>query len=99
MFADRRFYSDWWNAGDLSEYWRKWNFPIHSFLMRHVYFPLKRRNVQKELGLLTTFFVSAVAHEYLMIGIFRVVNFIAFTIMIVNVPIMVMQQQLKGVRI
>lgn len=25
MFADRRFYSDWWNAGDLSEYWRKWN--------------------------------------------------------------------------
>lgn len=24
-FADRRFYSDWWNAGDLSEFWRKWN--------------------------------------------------------------------------
>ena len=25
MFADRRFYSDWWNAGDLAEYWKKWN--------------------------------------------------------------------------
>ena len=25
QFADRRFYSDWWNAGNLSEYWRKWN--------------------------------------------------------------------------
>jgi len=24
-FADRRFYSDWWNANDLGEYWRKWN--------------------------------------------------------------------------
>jgi hypothetical protein len=24
-FADRRFYSDWWNANNLSEYWRKWN--------------------------------------------------------------------------
>lgn len=24
-FADRKFYSDWWNAGDLGEYWRKWN--------------------------------------------------------------------------
>jgi diacylglycerol O-acyltransferase-1 len=42
-FADRRFYNDWWNAGDLSEYWRKWNFPIHSFLIRHVYYPLRRR--------------------------------------------------------
>jgi len=25
QFADRRFYSDWWNAGNLGEYWRKWN--------------------------------------------------------------------------
>jgi diacylglycerol O-acyltransferase 1 len=89
MFADRRFYSDWWNAGDLSEYWRKWNFPIHSFLIRHVYFPLRRRKVAKPVALFLTFFVSAVAHEYVIIGIFRVVNFIAFTLMIINVPIMV----------
>ena len=25
QFADRRFYSDWWNAGNLGEYWKKWN--------------------------------------------------------------------------
>ena len=46
-FADRRFYEDWWNAGSLSEYWRKWNFPIHSFLIRHVYYPLRRRKIDK----------------------------------------------------
>ena len=91
MFADRRFYSDWWNAADLSEYWRKWNFPIHSFLIRHVYFPLRRRKVNKALALFLTFFVSAVAHEYLIVGIFRVCNLIAFTIMIINVPIMTLQ--------
>lgn len=96
-FADRRFYHDWWNAGDLSEYWRKWNFPIHSFLIRHVYFPLRRRKVNKALAMLATFLISAVAHEYLMIGIIRSVNFIAFTIMIVNVPIMIIQQKLKHV--
>jgi len=96
-FADRRFYHDWWNAGDLSEYWRKWNFPIHSFLMRHVYYPLRRRNTHKALSLFLTFFTSAVAHEYIMIGIIRDVNFIAFTIMIINVPIMVMQHKLKGI--
>ena len=98
-FADRRFYDDWWNAGDLSEYWRKWNFPIHSFLIRHVYFPLRRRHINKGVALFATFFISAAAHEYLMIGIIRKVNFIAFTIMIINVPIMYIQNMLKGVRI
>jgi diacylglycerol O-acyltransferase-1 len=90
QFADRRFYYDWWNAGDLSEYWRKWNFPIHSFLMRHIYYPLRRRQVNKALALFITFFTSAVGHEYLMIGIIRDINFIAFTIMIVNVPLMIL---------
>lgn len=90
-FADRRFYSDWWNAGSLSEYWRKWNHPIHNFLIRHVYFPLRRRKVNKPLALFITFLVSALAHEYIIIGIFRVVNFIAFTLMIVNVPLMIFQ--------
>jgi diacylglycerol O-acyltransferase-1 len=99
MFADRRFYNDWWNASDLSEYWRKWNFPIHSFLIRHIYFPLRRRKVNKALALFITFFTSAVAHEYVIVGIFRVFNMIAFTLMIVNVPIMTIQSKLKGVSI
>jgi len=88
-FADRRFYADWWNAGYLAEYWRKWNFPIHSFLHRHIYYPLRRRNVSKKLALLLTFMISAAAHEYIVVGIFRVFNFIAFTIMIVNVPLII----------
>jgi diacylglycerol O-acyltransferase-1 len=94
-FADRRFYSDWWNAGNLSEYWRKWNFPIHSFLIRHIYYPLRRRKVSKPVALLITFLISAVFHEYVIIGVFRVFNFIAFTIMIINVPLMILQNKLK----
>lgn len=96
-FADRRFYYDWWNAGNLSEYWRKWNFPIHSFLVRHVYYPLRRRNVNKPAALFITFFVSAAAHEYIMVGILRVVNFVAFTLMIVNVPLMILQSKAKKI--
>ena len=97
-FGDRRFYSDWWNAGDLSEYWRKWNFPVHSFLMRHVYYPLRRRKINKMLALLTTFLLSALAHEYIVVGVLRVFNGIAFSIMIINVPIIIVQTQLKQVR-
>ena len=86
-FADRRFYSDWWNAGNLGEYWRKWNYPIHNWLVRHVYFPLIRRQVNQDLARFITFMVSAIFHEYLVMGIFRVFNFMAFFIMIVNVPL------------
>ena len=44
-FADRRLYLDWRSANNLGEFWRKWNFPIHSFLMRHCCIPLRRRRV------------------------------------------------------
>ena len=40
QFADRNFYSDWWNATNIVEFWRKWNLPVHSWCLRHVYKPL-----------------------------------------------------------
>lgn len=86
-FADRRFYSDWWNAGNLAEYWRKWNYPIHNWLVRHVYFPLIRRGFSESLSRLLTFTVSAIFHEYIIIGVFRTVNMIGFGAMIVNIPL------------
>lgn len=45
--------------------------------------------------MLITFTVSAIAHEYIVVGIFSVVNFIAFILMMVNVPVMIAQRQLK----
>ena len=95
MFADRRFYSDWWNAGDLGEYWRKWNAPIHNYLIRHIYYPCRRAGLSAGAGLLITFSVSAIFHEYIVIGIFSVVNFIAFILMMVNVPCMYIQRMMK----
>lgn len=93
-FADRRFYSDWWNANNLSEYWRKWNQPIHNFLIRHVYYPCRRRGISSATCMLLTFTLSAAFHEYIMIGILSVCNFIAFIIMMANVPLMLLQRQL-----
>ena len=85
-FSDRRFYLDWWNAENLSVFWRKWNFPIHSFLFRHVYYPMRRRNVSAQNCLLWSFFISAVLHEYLMIGVVGTINGMAFWGMMANVP-------------
>jgi diacylglycerol O-acyltransferase-1 len=87
-FADRRFYADWWNAGDLNEYWRKWNYPIHNWLGRHIYYPLIRRGLSTNTAKFLTFLVSAAFHEYIVVGSFRIFNMMAFTFMMVNVPIM-----------
>jgi diacylglycerol O-acyltransferase-1 len=95
-FGDRRFYSDWWNANNLGEYWRKWNQPIHNWLIRHVYYPLRRRKVSAGVCLLMTFTVSAVCHEFVVVGIFSVVNFIAFILMMLNVPCMLLQRYMKN---
>jgi len=96
-FADRRFYSDWWNAGDLAEYWRKWNHPIHHWLIRHIYFPLIRRKFSPDSAKLLTFLFSAVAHEYVAVGTFRVFNCVSFMVMMVNIPLISLQKALKPV--
>lgn len=88
MFGDRRFYSDWWNAGNIGEFWRKWNHPIQNWLVRHVYFPLKRRGFKTDSARFITFMVSAVAHEYVAVGSFRICNMIAFAFMMINIPMM-----------
>ncbi|KAA8567587.1 hypothetical protein EYC84_008062 [Monilinia fructicola] len=36
-FADRHFYSDWWNSTDWMQFSREWNIPVHHFFHRHVY--------------------------------------------------------------
>jgi diacylglycerol O-acyltransferase-1 len=95
-FSDRRFYSDWWNAGGLAEYWRKWNYPIHNWLVRHCYYPMVRRGIRSDVARFLTFTVSALFHEYIFVGTFRIFNMIAFTFMIVNVPLMQIQKVFKN---
>lgn len=35
-FGDREFYRDWWNARTVEIYWRLWNLPVHSWMLRHL---------------------------------------------------------------
>ena len=33
---DREFYQDWWNSTSFDEFARRWNVPVHTFLLKHV---------------------------------------------------------------
>lgn len=64
-FADRDFYSDWWNATNIETFWRAWNMPVHRWCIRHVYIPIVELGYSRATASLVVFFISAFFHEYL----------------------------------
>lgn len=71
-FADRSFYSAWWNSVTWDEFARDWNRPVHLFLLRHVYHSsISAMKVNRHTATLITFFLSACVHELVMWCIFK----------------------------
>jgi diacylglycerol O-acyltransferase-1 len=67
-FADREFYSDWWNVSTVREYWTSWNKPVYHFMRRHIYAPMIGRGLDPSIAQLLVFVFSGVLHE-LLIGV------------------------------
>jgi len=67
-FADRQFYDDWWNSTSWDEFSRKWNKPVHAFLLRHVYVPtIMGYGLSRTTAMFLTFLLSASVHELVMV--------------------------------
>eukprot|EP01128_Nolandella_sp_AFSM9_P001109 TRINITY_DN11226_c0_g1_i1.p1 TRINITY_DN11226_c0_g1~~TRINITY_DN11226_c0_g1_i1.p1 ORF type:complete len:440 (-),score=59.38 TRINITY_DN11226_c0_g1_i1:94-1380(-) len=94
-FADRRFYSDWWNAKTLGYYWRTWNFPVHSWIKRHVYHPVEALGLGKNWAAFASFFVSAFFHEYILSMPFGQVKLWAFFGILIQLPAVYLTRPLK----
>jgi diacylglycerol O-acyltransferase 1 len=67
-FADREFYSDWWNVDSVRTYWTAWNKPVYHFMRRHIYAPMLSRGVNPKVGQILVFTFSGLLHE-LLIGV------------------------------
>jgi len=90
-FADRHFYSDWWNSRDWLEFSRKWNIPVHHFLRRHVYFSSKSY-FSTSTAMFITFLVSSIAHELVMSCITKKLRGYGFLMMMMQLPIVAVQR-------
>ncbi|KFG30829.1 acyl-CoA:cholesterol acyltransferase alpha ACAT1-alpha [Toxoplasma gondii GAB2-2007-GAL-DOM2] len=67
-FANRNFYDDWWNSTNWDEYSRKWNKPVHRFLLRHVYMETQQRyKWSHQTAAFATFLFSALLHEMILV--------------------------------
>lgn len=95
-FADRHFYSDWWNSTDWMEFSREWNVPVYSFLRRHVY-SASRPHLGRGYATVITFLVSAIGHEVVMACITKKIRGYGFVCQMLQLPI-VMLQRTKWVR-
>ncbi|GAD96484.1 sterol o-acyltransferase (APE2), putative [Paecilomyces variotii No. 5] len=99
-FADRRFYSDWWNSCDWLEFSREWNIPVHHFLRRHVYFSSKT-HFSSSVSMFITFLVSSIAHELVMACITKKLRGYGFLTMMLQLPIIAIQRSkfIRGRRV
>lgn len=87
QFADRNFYSDWWNANNIETFWRNWNLPVHRWAVRHLYIPLVGMGYSKGMVSVVVFFVSAFFHEYLVSVPLKTFKIWAFMGMMAQVPL------------
>lgn len=96
-FADRHFYSDWWNSSDWLEFSREWNIPVYHFLRRHVYFS-SRTYFSNSIAMAITFLMSALGHELIMGCITKKLRGYGFVAMMLQLPIVVIQRSklIKG---
>ena len=90
-FADRHFYSDWWNSSDWLEFSREWNIPVYHFLRRHVYFS-SRTYFSNGVAMAITFLVSSLGHELIMGCITKKLRGYGFVAMMLQLPIVAVQR-------
>ncbi|KZP25532.1 hypothetical protein FIBSPDRAFT_733698 [Athelia psychrophila] len=87
-FADRQFYEDWWNSTSWDEFSRKWNKPVHTFLLRHVYAPsISGWKLSRTGAMFVTFVVSALAHELVMAVVTKKVRMYLFLLQLSQIPL------------
>ena len=98
-FADRTFFSDWWNATTIEAFWRKWNKPVHEWCLRHVFVDLQQlTGVPRHVSMLAVFLFSAVFHELLFSVAFKTFRPWFFLGMLGQVPLIAGSKAFEGTR-
>ncbi|KAI7893996.1 MBOAT, membrane-bound O-acyltransferase family-domain-containing protein [Mucor mucedo] len=89
-FADRNFYDDWWNSVTYDEFARKWNKPVHHWLLRHVYAQsIESYNLTKTNATFVTFLLSSLFHELVLVIVTHKIRLYMFVIQMLQLPMIV----------
>lgn len=92
-FADRLFYEDWWNSTSWDEFSRKWNKPVHTFLLRHVYASTRASyGLSRTTAMFFTFVLSAMAHELVMAIVTKKIRMYLFLMQLIQIPLILVSR-------
>jgi sterol O-acyltransferase len=95
-FADRGFYDDWWNSETYDEFARKWNKPVHEFLMRHVYLEsISSHKWSKQNATILTFVLSSLIHELVFVVIVKRVSLYMMAFQMLQLPLIYLGRAVK----
>ncbi|MCO5572048.1 hypothetical protein L7F22_025799 [Adiantum nelumboides] len=85
-FADRLFYEDWWNSTSMDVFSRKWNRPVHTFLLRITV------GASKTGAMFVTFLLSSLLHELVMAIVSGKIRGYLFAMQMAQIPLMALAQ-------
>uniref|UniRef100_A0A7S2U2R0 O-acyltransferase n=1 Tax=Lotharella oceanica TaxID=641309 RepID=A0A7S2U2R0_9EUKA len=96
----RRFYSDWWNATTVEDFWRRWNVPVHQFAVHHIFHPcINELQMSPRAAGATVFVLSALLHELTFAVAFECPNCYFISLgMVLQVPLVEASKNLEGSR-
>ncbi|KAF9240644.1 MBOAT, membrane-bound O-acyltransferase family-domain-containing protein [Melanogaster broomeanus] len=83
-----------WNSTSWDEFSRKWNKPVHHFLLRHVYasslaaYP----SLSRTGAMFVTFLLSAAAHELVMVVVTRKIRLYLFLMQLIQFPLILVSR-------
>ena len=90
-FADRQFYTDWWNGISFYDFSTRWNIPVHKFLQRYIYRHLiDEAKYSKSSAMTITFLYSSVFHElvmFVMMGPSKYIFTFLFVYQMLQIPL------------
>lgn len=90
-FADRQFYTDWWNGISFYDFSTRWNIPVHKFLQKYIYRHLiDEIKLSKATAMTITFLYSSVFHElvmFVMMGPSKYIFTFLFVYQMLQIPL------------
>ena len=90
-FADRQFYTDWWNGISFYDFSTRWNIPVHKFLQKYIYRHLiDEAKYSKSTAMTVTFLFSSVFHElvmFVMMGPSKYIFTFLFVYQMLQIPL------------
>jgi len=95
-FADREFYQDWWNSTTWDEFARKWNRPVHEWLLRHVYLEsINTYKLPSVKAAFITFLISSIFHELFLAVTLRLLRPWLFFLQMLQFPLILLGRHFK----